>query len=406
MISIQGGMAKNMTLTLLLDLDDTLLDTNLEAFVPAYFQALAKHMASRVSPDVMLPALISGRRLINESEDFTHTLEEVFDAEFYPRLGVSKDQLLEVIDEFYDEVFPTLGKLTSPRADAAPFIDWAFQQGYRIAIATDPLLPRKATYHRVRWAGFDPERFELVSTFEHFHFSKTHPAYYAEVLGHMGWPDGPVLMVGNDMERDIIPAQRLGLATYHIDDAPASKSGYEAGYHRNLADLRPWLESTDLSTLEPNFKSPLAIISILSATPAILQSLSSTLSLADWAHEPTPNDWALNEIVYHLRDTEREIHQDQIKLFEQPDPFIPRPDTSVWAKQRKYINGSGPDALREFASARLETISLLKNIQADGWSRNARHAIFGPTNFMEVVGFVADHDRMHIQQAWKTLNNV
>jgi len=35
-----------MTLTLLLDLDDTLLNTNLEAFVPAYFKALSKHMAS------------------------------------------------------------------------------------------------------------------------------------------------------------------------------------------------------------------------------------------------------------------------------------------------------------------------------------------------------------------------
>ena len=53
-----------------------------------------------------------------------------------------------------------------------PLIDWAFSRGYRIAIATDPLFPRKATYHRLRWAGFDPERFELISSFEHFHFTK------------------------------------------------------------------------------------------------------------------------------------------------------------------------------------------------------------------------------------------
>ena len=394
-----------MTLTLLLDLDDTLLNTNLEAFVPAYFKALSKHMASRISPDVMLPALISGTQLMNESDDFTRTLEEVFDAEFYPKLGVPKDQLLEVINEFYDEVFPTLGKLTSPRADAAPFIDWAFQQGYRIAIATDPLLPRKATFHRVRWAGLEPERFELISTFDHFHFSKTHPAYYAEVLGRMGWPDGPVLMVGNDMERDIIPARKLGLATYHIDGAPASKSGPEAEGRGTLSDLRAWLESADPSALEPNFKSPQAIISMLSASPAVLRSISLTLSQETWTHEPTPSDWALTEIVCHLRDTEREIHHAQIKLFDQTDPFIPRPDTSVWAKQRKYLNENGRNALSQFASARLETISLLKNVQDDDWSRRARHAIFGPTNFMEVAGFMADHDRMHIQQVWKTLQS-
>ncbi len=394
-----------MTLTLLLDLDGTLLSVNSDVFMPAYFQALTKHVANHVSPDVMLPALISGMNLMNESEDFSRTLEEVFDAEFYPRLGVAKDQLLEVINEFYDEVFPTLRKFTSPVTAAAPFIDWAIKQGYRLAVATDPLLPRKATYHRIRWAGLDPERFELISTFDQFHFSKTHPAYYAEVLGRMGWPDGPILMVGNDLERDIIPAQRLGLATYLIENIPASMSGPEPGCRGNLADLRSGLESTDLSKLEPDFKSPQALISILSATPAVLRSLSSPLTPEEWAHEPTPGDWALNEIFYHLRDTEREVHQVQIKLFDQPAPFIPRPDTGVWAIQRKYINGSGPDALRGFASARLETISLLKSVRADEWSRRARHAIFGPTNFMEVVGFVADHDRMHIQQVWKTLNN-
>jgi FMN phosphatase YigB (HAD superfamily) len=392
-----------MTLTLLLDLDDTLLNTNVDVFIPAYFKALSTHMAKYVSPDVMLPALISGTQLMNENEDFTRTLEEVFDAEFYPRLGIPKDQLLEVIDEFYNEIFPTLGTLTSPRPDVAPFMDWAFQQGYRITIATDPIFPRKATYHRIRWAGLDPQRFELISTFDHFHFSKTHPAYYAEVLGRMGWPDGPVLMVGNDMERDILPARKLGLATYHIDGAPASTSGPEAGGHGRLSDLRSWLESTDLSALEPDFKSPQAIISLLSASPAVLRSISSTLTPCEWTNEPTPNEWALTEIVCHLRDVEREIHQVQIKLFDQPDPFIPRPDTSVWAKQRKYLNENGGDALDQFAAARLETISLLRNVQPAGWSRSARHAIFGPTNFMEVVGFMADHDRMHIQQVWKTL---
>jgi FMN phosphatase YigB (HAD superfamily) len=342
---------------------------------------------------------------MNENEDFTRTLEEVFDAEFYPKLGIPKGQLLEVINEFYDDIFPALGELTSQRAESVPFIDWAFQQGYRIAIATDPLFPRKATYHRVRWAGLDPERFELISTFDLFHFSKTHPAYYAEILGQMGWPDGPVLMIGNDMERDIIPARKLGLATYHVDGVPASKSVPEAEARGKLSNLRPWLESTDLSTLEPDFKSPQAIISLLSASPAVLRSISSTLSHDEWVNEPTPSDWALTEIVCHLRDTEREIHHAQIKLFDQVDPFIPRPDTSVWAKQRKYLNENGRDALDQFAIARLETISLLKNVQDGSWFRRARHAIFGPTNFVEVAGFMADHDRMHIQQAWKTLRS-
>jgi FMN phosphatase YigB (HAD superfamily) len=398
-----------MTLTLLLDLDDTLLNTNLESFIPAYFKALAKELAPHIAPEIMLRALISDTRLMNESEDFSHTLQQVFDADFFPQINIPRNVLGPAIENFYDNVFPTLAGVTSQKPEAKPFIDWAFSQGFRIAIATDPLLPRKATYHRLRWAGFEPEQFELVSTYEHFHFSKTHPAYYAEVLGRMGWPDGPVLMVGNDMQRDIRPAQMLGLATYHVDDEPASPSGPEARVRGKLADLRLWLESTDLASLTPSFKSVDSVLGILSATPAVINGLSCGLDSSAWSHEPAPDDWSLCELVCHLRDTEREVHQMQIELFkEQNEPFIPRPDTGVWASQRDYFHEDGASALKEFNEARHKTLMLLKEVTVErpAWGRKARHAIFGPTNFLEVIGFIADHDRMHIQQAWRTLKKL
>jgi hypothetical protein len=285
-------------------------------------------------------------------------------------------------------------------------MDWAFSCGYRVAIATDPLFPRKATYHRLRWAGLDPEKFEVVSTFDDFHFTKSRPAYYAEVLGRLGWPEGPVLMVGNEVQRDLVPANQLGLKTYFIDGDAGSSPGFEAGRGR-LGELRPWLESTDLSTLEPSYKSRTAIEGIMLATPAVLQSLSSALSAEQWQHEPARDDWAMNEIVCHLRDTEKEIHQLQLNLMlEKAEAFIPRPDTSVWASEREYLHVDGPQASRDFASARLETLTKLQVVDENIWSRKARHAIFGPTNFLEVLGFMADHDQMHVQQAWQTLQKL
>lgn len=394
-----------MTLTLLLDLDDTLLNTNLEAFIPAYFQALAKDLAPHIAPDIMFRALIAGTSLMNESEDFSQTLEDVFASIFYPQLNVPKGKLDAAIDQFYDNVFPTLENLTSKKPQAKPFVDWAFLQGYRIAIATDPLLPRKATYHRLRWAGFDPEQFELVSTFDHFHFSKTHPAYYAEVLGRMGWPDGPVLMVGNDMDRDIVPAQKLGLSTYHIDEESASQREPEAGVRGNLQTLRSWLESANLSALTPSFKSKDSVLAVLLSTPAALRGLTRGLDPSDWSKKSAPEEWALIQLICHLRDTEREIHHVQIKLFDQQgEPFIPRPDTSVWDSQRDYLHEDGATALCEFVQARKETIELIRNVPPEKWEQKARHAIFGPTNFFEVTGFIADHDRLHIQQAWRLLH--
>ena len=396
-----------MTLTLLLDLDDTLLNTNMEAFVPAYFQSLAKELAPFVSPESMLRALMIGTNAMNTSDDFSRTLEQVFNAEFYPRMDITRSSLIGALENFYDNIFPSLGSLTTQKPEAKPFIDWAQAQGFRIAIATDPLFPRKATHHRLRWAGFDPEQFEVVSSFEDYHFSKTHSAYYAEVLGRMGWPDTPVLMVGNDEERDIKPSKMLGLASFFVENGSASSSGLEARARGNLLDLRRWLESIDLSTLIPSFKSKDSVLGILSATPAALNGMMGTLHESAWSHEPSVDDWAMIELICHMRDTEREIHQMQIKLFaEQNEPFIPRPDTGVWASQRDYLHENGAAALKEFNDARRETLGMLAQIPAEAWERKARHAIFGPTNFLEVVGFIADHDRMHIQQAWSTLKKL
>ena len=395
-----------MSLTLLLDLDDTLLDTNLDAFMPAYFQALSSHLANHSAPSTMLRALIMGVNLMNESEDPTRTLEEIFEADFYLELGKAKHELSPIFDEFYEDVFPHLVQHTRQRPEAVPLIEWASACGFRTAIATDPLFPRKATYHRLRWAGLDPEQFELVSTFEHFHFTKTHPAYYAEVLGRLGWPEGPILMVGNDPARDLLPAHRLGLKTFFIDGDSASSPGFEAGRGK-LADLRPWLESIHLSTLEPSFKSRDAVLAIMSSSPAVLRGRTTSLTEEQWRHEPTREDWALNEIVCHLADTEREIHQMQLNLMiEREGAFIPRPDSGVWASEREYLNIDGKSALREFALARIENIKILKGLDESIWSRSARHAIFGPTHFLEVASFMADHDRLHVQQAWKTLKSV
>ena len=146
---------------------------------------------------------------------------------------------------------------------------------------------------------------------------------------------------------------------------------------------------------------------IISATPAALNGMLSELDPTLWSRKLSPDDWSLTELVCHLRDSEREIHQIQIKLFnEQSEPFIPRPDTGVWASQRDYLHECGSSALKEFNIARRETLALLKNITQKDWERKARHAIFGPTIFLEVISFIADHDRMHIQQAWTTLRKM
>ena len=394
-----------MTLTLLLDLDDTLLHTNLETFIPVYFQAISHYLQPRLGREPIIHALVAGMNAMNSNEDPRRTLRDVFEAEFCAQLGLRKEALGEPFSEFFRQVLPTLAGHTQQNPEAIGFIEWAAASGYRIAIATDPLLYHAATEQRIRWAGFDPGQFALFSSADHFHFTKSHPAYYAEMLGRLGWQDGLVLMVGNDVQRDILPAQQLGLRTFLID--AGSISDPEQADRGTFDDLRALIESSDPDEFEPSLKSRDGILGIMTSTPAVLHGMSTPLTDERWSHEPIPGDWSLSEIVCHLRDTEREVHAMQLDLLiEKPDAFIPRPDSGVWASERDYLSESGNAALEGFSAARIEILQKIKKLPEEFWDRKARHAIFGPTNFLEIVGFIADHDRLHLQQAWRTLQRL
>ncbi|MBI5934025.1 MAG: DinB family protein [Chloroflexi bacterium] len=397
-----------MPITLLFDLDETLLDTNLNAFVQTYFQKLAERLAPHVPPETLLKYLMLGTRNMMASEDPAHTLREVFDESFYPFFNVDREAIAPAIEDFYDNVFPSIREVTQPIPGAVEFIEWAFAAGHRVVIATSPYFPRKATYHRLRWAGLPPEKypFALISTYDDFHFTKPHVAYFAEVLARLGWPDGPVLMVGNDVEQDLIPAAALGLATYHSVDVTPSANGFNATGRGRLAELRAWLEQTDHAALMPSYSSSAALLAILRSTPAALTSLLAPLAAEKLAARPSADEWSVTEILCHMRDVEREVDQPRIqKILSEDEPFIPAELPDEWAKTRAYDRQDGLSALREFTAARVQTLEALAQVAPAQWSRKARHAIFGPTTLQELVSFNAEHDRLHIQQVWKSISS-
>jgi FMN phosphatase YigB (HAD superfamily) len=396
-----------MKLTLLFDLDGTLLDTNLDAFIPAYFQKLAAHMSARIPPENLLKYLMLGTRAMTTNEDPAITLKSAFDKNFYPFLGFTHEELLPDLEQFYDEVFPTLREITKPVPGAVELIEWAFAAGHRVVIATSPLFPWKAVHHRLRWAGLPPEKypFALISYYEHFHFLKPHPAYFAETLGRLGWPDGSVVMIGNDVEADLKPAAALGLATFHALDT-SSADGFPSTGRGLLSGLRAWLEATDPATLQPAYTSPASFLAQLRATPAALRGLLDPLDPAAWTARPTEGEWSITEILCHLRDVECEVDLPRIELIlNQEEPFIAGQLPDEWTVERGYQNQDGESALREFTQTRLRTLGALETLAPAQWSRKARHAIFGPTTLQEMVSFNAEHDRIHIQQIWKNLNS-
>lgn len=393
-----------MPITLLLDLDDTLLNSNMDAFIPAYFQALSKAMADLVAPEVMLPALMGGTKAMIENMDPGLTLKQVFDAHFYPALKIEPGLLKDRIDRFYDEEFPKLGVLTSPIPEAVQLVERAFEEGMRVVIATNPVFPQKAVQHRLRWAGLAPEKypFALITSYEKFHFTKEAVAYYPEVMAQLGWPDDPVVMVGDDEFREVKPTQAAGMSMFWVrKDGDVTKEAQDIP-HGKLGDFQGWLEKSDPEQLKMKFETAESVLANLRSTPAALATMTEGFSTNDWKHTAVEGEWSPTEITCHIRDVDREVNLPRIrKVIEGGNPFLPGEITDVWVKERNCAEQDGRQALVDFIKARKEMIEVLESLNMD-WSQPARHAIFGPTTLQELVGFMAGHDRVHVNQLWKS----
>jgi len=93
-------------------------------------------------------------------------------------------------------------------------------------------------------------------------------------------------------------------------------------------------------------------------------------------------------------------------MIEETNPFIAGQVTDDWVQEREYDLQDGHAALKVLAEARRSLVGLLSGLTPADWKRTARHSIFGPTVLQELVGFVASHDRSHIQQVMKTIQEV
>ncbi len=398
-----------MTFTLLLDLDDTLLTNDIDVFIKAYFSTLGEAFSPYKEPDKMLAAMHKAVQAMLHKQFPGGTLEETFDRVFYAEIDVEKSLLKETIHNYYRDEFPHLQHLTSPRPEAVSLVQSAVQKGWTVVVATNPLFPAAAIHQRLSWANLPVDRipFELVTTYENSHFCKPNPSYYAEILARLRWPEGPVAMVGNSLEDDIHPAEALGMPTYWLCEDPEAEIPFERhpdSQSGPISGILPWLENLSSDQVLPAYTSSTASIATLQSTPAAMSDLSTDLSSEQWNHRPAPQEWSFTEILCHLRDVDLEVNYDRIKtILSGSNPFIPAVMTDPWVEERKYVSQNGPKALVEFTEARSGLLNLLLNLQTGDWQEPARHAIFGPTTLMEIVEFIATHDRNHINQAWEAL---
>jgi FMN phosphatase YigB (HAD superfamily) len=303
-----------MKLNVLFDLDDTLLSNNMDQFIPAYLQGLSRSF-DKIPPQKTIQGVLSATGLMVRNQDPSLTLENVFDNYFYPEVGFTKQELQEKINHFYAEDFGKLQSLTSPRPESLEVVKYALHQGHTVVIATNPLFPRVAILQRLDWAGLTPykDQISIVTTYESFHFSKPNIEYLAEILAQLGWNNQPTVLIGNSYEDDIIPAVKLGINAFWLNDGTETKT-FKSDLITNgkIKQVIPWLEKMGNSGFANDQRELNTLLAILTSTPAAIHTHINNYAkfTAGLNHKNQP----LFEIVNYLRSLESEINSNLIDM--------------------------------------------------------------------------------------------
>ena len=209
---------------ILFDLDGTLLPMDQEVFTKAYFQRLAAKLAPYgYEPDKLIDGVWAGTA-DKVKNDGGRTNEEAFWDRFAGLIGdrVLRDKPL--FDEYYRREFQEVASVCGSNPKARETVDTLKGAGYRLALATNPLFPAVATESRIRWAGLEPGDFELYTTYENTGYCKPNPAYYRDLLERLDCDAEDCLMVGNDVEEDMV-AGTVGMKVFLLTDCIINKQG-------------------------------------------------------------------------------------------------------------------------------------------------------------------------------------
>ncbi len=200
--------------TVLFDLDGTLLPIDGAAFEAIYFKGLSSYFLDKYNPSEFIKIIWSAtKEMVKDTQYITN--EEAFMNALKSIVNEDISWMQERFNQFYLNEFDEIRMAVKPNLSIQKAVKCLKEKGYRCVIATNPMFPKIAIEKRIEWTGCDREDFEYVTSFEKNHYCKPQLKFYEEVLSDLNLDPSECLMVGNDINEDMI-VSRLNMQTYLI----------------------------------------------------------------------------------------------------------------------------------------------------------------------------------------------
>jgi FMN phosphatase YigB (HAD superfamily) len=223
---------------LLFDLDGTLIQVEMQSFIPAYLRDLAGYFRDRVEPERFVGVARKAVHALLQGGDKQRTNRERYLAFIETHLDIPGNLFEERLNDWVEQEMEELAGHVTSVAAARPLLDYCFGLGIPVALATNPVFPAAMVEARVEWAGLGDYPFSQVTSYENTRYCKPHKAYYSDLLELIGARANRCLMVGNDTMHDLAAAE-IGMPTFLADTFLIDRldGDYASDYRGSLEDL-------------------------------------------------------------------------------------------------------------------------------------------------------------------------
>lgn len=230
-----------MIKAVLFDMDGTLLPMDVKLFEKIYFKALAERVAGLgYQPEQLVNGVWRGTAAM-VAGDGTRLNSDVFWSVFAGIFGEEARKHEKYFDEFYRTDFVKARSACGQNPKAAAIVKRLKSRGLTVVVATNPLFPQVAQEARLGWSGVDAADVDLITHYDNCHFCKPNLKYYEEILDKLGLAGEECLMVGNDVNEDMM-AEQLNMKVFLVTDFLLNPDGkdisvYPHGTFDDLADF-------------------------------------------------------------------------------------------------------------------------------------------------------------------------
>ena len=155
-----------------------------------------------------------------------------------------------------------------------------------------------------------------------------------------------------------------------------------------------WLEALD----------PAEALEQLRKTPLEVAALIEGLSEEALTRPPADGDWAIRNVISHLRDAQG-VLAFRIDLFlKEENPVLEMKQVWTWAKDETERPRSTREIFDAYLSTRRDVIVKLETIPLADWWRTGRHEEFGVVSIKQQVSYFASHELTHLPQIERLVN--